>query len=117
VDRIQWEAGGQDRRTSAEDAKHGGDVLGLSTDAYSSSLLCVAVSSKTASVSGPHGSQAHGKSCGRGGGIQGQELARQAEQYIPRWISAWTRTRGEYGLCPRPSSSCRAFFHPKSLVM
>lgn len=37
VDRMQWEAGGRDRRTNAGDAKHAGDVPGLSTDAYSSS--------------------------------------------------------------------------------
>lgn len=40
VHRLQWEAGGQKWRTHAGDAKHAGGVLGLSTDAYSSSQLC-----------------------------------------------------------------------------
>lgn len=61
---------------------------------------CVAISSKTVSVSDPYRSQAHQKSCRRGEGAQGEGLAHQAVEYISTWISAWTGTRGEYGLCP-----------------
>lgn len=43
VDRTQGEAGGQDRRTNAGDAKHAGSVPALGTDDYSSSLLCVSL--------------------------------------------------------------------------
>lgn len=70
MDRTQWEAGGQDRRTNAGDAKHAGDVLGLGTDGYFSSLLCATISSKTASVSNPHGS--HGNPAEGVGGLQGK---------------------------------------------
>lgn len=50
----------------------------------------VTSSSKAVSASGPHGSQARGKSCRKGRRVQGEGLAHHAVQYISRWISAWT---------------------------
>lgn len=75
---------------------------------------CVAPSSKTVLLSNPQGSQAHHKSWRRGRGIQGEAFAPQVIKYVSRWISTWTGTRGVYGLCPWPSSSCYAFFHMKT---